>query len=108
MSKTQIIVAIILVDFLAFTGWTIYSEGVVAALGFVTEHLWNTQIAIDLVLSCGFVILWMAHDCKRRGVNPWPWVAVTVVTGSLGWLTYLLTRPADLPLFGGVQAKTGS
>ena len=34
----------------------------------------------------------MVGDAKQRGVNPWPFVLVTLVAGSFGPLSYLLLR----------------
>ncbi len=101
MSKMQMILALVLVDFAAFTGWTIYNEGIVDAFAFLGEHLWTMQVGIDLVLAITFITVWMWRDARKRGVNPIPWVLLTVVTGSLGWLTYLVARPGEEKVFGG-------
>lgn len=31
-------------------------------------------------------------DARQRGLNPWPYVFITVVAGSFGPLAYLLRR----------------
>ena len=91
--------AAVFVAFFAFSAWTVQQEGLAAVLGLVLAHYWTSQIALDLVLSAGFVMAWIYHDAPRVGRNPWPWLAATVVCGSLAWMVYLLLRPAGTPLF---------
>jgi len=47
------------------------------------------------------VMVWMWRDARRRGRNPWPWIAAALLLGSFGPLAYLLvhakapTAPSD-------------
>ena len=50
------------------------------------------QVLADLVIALTLVSVWMWHDAKAAGRNPWPWIAATLVVGSLSPLLYLLTR----------------
>jgi hypothetical protein len=36
----------------------------------------------------------MWHDAKTTGRKVWPWIALTLATGSFGPLIYLVTRPS--------------
>lgn len=47
---------------------------------------------MDLVIALGLVLVWLVQDARAQGRNPWPWVAITLATGSFGPLLYLLTR----------------
>jgi len=46
------------------------------------------DLAILAILSC----VWMVGDARERGVNPWPFVGITLVAGSFGPLIYLVVR----------------
>jgi hypothetical protein len=54
---------------------------------------WGTrQVLADLVLMGLLCCGWMVPDAKGRGINPWPFVLVTLVGGSFGPLFYLVRR----------------
>ena len=50
------------------------------------------QVLADLVIALSLFIVWLWHDAKATGRNPWPWIVLTLVAGSFGPLVYLL-RP---------------
>ena len=63
--------------------------------GIIAPHFQSVgggQVLADLVIALTLVMVWMWHDAKAAGRNPWPWIAATLVVGSLSPLLYLLTR----------------
>ena len=63
--------------------------------GIIAPHFRSTgagQVFADLIISLILAMIWMAHDAKRLGRNPWPWIALTLAAGSFGPLVYLLMR----------------
>ncbi|MGE0860267.1 MAG: DUF2834 domain-containing protein [Gammaproteobacteria bacterium] len=50
------------------------------------------QLLADLVIACSLAALWIHDDARRRGLNPWPFMLMTLVAGSFGPLCYLLAR----------------
>jgi hypothetical protein len=50
---------------------------------------WGTVATVDLVLALLIGITWTWRDANRRGISPAPFVALTILTGSLGLLLYL-------------------
>lgn len=93
MSKKQMLLLVILADFAIFTGWVIWTAGLQVGFEQAFASPWSTQVSVDLGLAIGAILFWMHRDARDRGVNPWPWLVLTVLSGSLGWLTYLVARP---------------
>lgn len=56
------------------------------------NHLAGQQVTADLVISLSLVVVWMWRDAQATGRNIWPWIVATLILGSFGPLTYLLTR----------------
>jgi hypothetical protein len=82
----------VFVPFTAFSTWVIAQDGY---LGFVPPALdgrWGTQVFLDLCISLTLATLWLVPDAKRRGINPWPFVASLLPLGSIGALAYLVWR----------------
>jgi hypothetical protein len=67
----------------------------VGILGIFRPHFqaWGpAQVFADLVILAGLACFWMARDARERGLNPWPFVILTVLAGSFGPLLYLIFR----------------
>ncbi len=63
--------------------------------GIIAPHFKNFgagQVLADLVIAITLAMVWMWHDAKATGRNVWPWIGLTLATGSFGPLIYLLTR----------------
>ena len=63
--------------------------------GIIEPHFksWGAaQVFVDLVIVCLLAVIWMVKDAPSRGMNPWPFVALTFVAGSFGPLAYLIVR----------------
>jgi hypothetical protein len=67
----------------------------VGYFGIIAPHFqtWGGgQVFADLVILAVLAVLWMAKDARERGLNAWPFIALTVVAGSFGPLLYLIVR----------------
>lgn len=67
----------------------------VGYFGIIEPHFrsWGAaQVFVDLVIIAVLAVVWMIGDARGRGMNPWPFVALTLVAGSFGPLTYLIVR----------------
>lgn len=79
------------IGFTAFTGYILLEYG----MGWVNVALSNpvsTLITVDLCIALSMVMAWIYSDAKARNVSPWPYLALTLFTGSVGTLLYLLVR----------------
>lgn len=57
-------------------------------------NAWHLVAGVDLLIALGLVLTWLWRDAREHGRSPLPYVLVTMLTGSLGPLLYLLRRPS--------------
>ncbi len=65
--------------------------------GFITLSMredWAAQMLVDLAIALAIALGWLVGDARRRGVAAWPFVVITLFTGSIGPLLYLSLRVA--------------
>ena len=92
MSARLVLLLVVLAAFSVLTAKALIDVGYV---GIITSHFENfggMQVIADLVIACLLACVWMVADGRTSGVNPWPFVAVTLVAGSFGPLLYLVVR----------------
>lgn len=80
-----------LVALLAFGTLSAWAVAAVGYFGILEYHLKNPggiQVLVDLVLACTISMAMIVADARRRGSNPWPYVALTLPLGSIGLLAY--------------------
>lgn len=87
--------ALTLVAFTAFTGYTLSVAAHHSLLGFLADHArggWSLQVFLDLcVVAASFWVIGVP-DARARGIRPWPYVALTPLLGSIAILGYLVHR----------------
>ncbi|MDO8420659.1 MAG: DUF2834 domain-containing protein [Parvibaculum sp.] len=79
----------------------------VGFIGIFELHLasWaGMQVITDLVIVCGLAMIWMVSDSRTSGVPAWPFVILTLVSGSFGPLFYLVARELKAPAGRAVSA----
>jgi hypothetical protein len=56
------------------------------------RHLgpWGLLASLELLIALVIGVNWMWLDAKAKGVAPLPYAALTMMTGSLGLLLYLV------------------
>ncbi len=94
MNTRQIVFAALLVPFLSLTAYVLATAGLV---GFYQEMLRSasTELAgLDLSISLGLILFWMARDARDTGTPLVPYVGVTLLIGVAGPLLYLIHREA--------------
>ena len=91
MKLKQILLALVLIDFTAFTGYVLYEFG----LGWIEVALSNTVstlLFVDLCIALTMVMVWMVGDAREKGITVWPYIVATLFAGSVGTLAYLIRR----------------
>ena len=89
--KRRTIAIALLVPFVALTAYALAEVGYVGILDYHRHSPAGWQVFTDLVVALVLVLLWLVPEARARGRNPWPWVALTIVAGSIGPLLYLAT-----------------
>ena len=84
---------LIFVTLLAFTALTVLAminDGLAGIFRSIFSSWGSVQIFADLVITLVLVIIWMWHDAKAAGRNPWGWIVATHAIGVFSPLVYLL------------------
>lgn len=74
---------------LAFLAWSLAAIAVEGPTGFWPEHtrnMWGNQIWFDLLLGVGTAWALLLPRARAAGMEPWPWLALTLASGSIGLL----------------------
>lgn len=93
MNWKKLVTLFALVDFSALTAVALWREGLAAMVELATGTWMGRTLAVDLCIALSLVGAWLYRDATRRGVSPWPYLALTAATGSVGPLLYLALRP---------------
>jgi hypothetical protein len=94
MTQRQILYAALLLPFLALTTYVLESAGFAGFYRAVFASPSTVLAGVDLTLSLGLILAWMASDARTTR-TPWlPYAAVTLALGVAGPLLYLIHREA--------------
>lgn len=94
MNRRALAIAILI----PFMVLTVYAVSQVGYFGIVEYHFHSPagwQVITDLVIALILVLTWLIPEAKRNGQNPWPWVLLTLFTGSIGPLLYMVFAKTD-------------
>lgn len=93
MSRRSIAILII-IPFALLSVYAVYKVGYIGIFDYHWHSPAGWQVFVDLVIACVLLLLWLIPEAKARGINPWPFVFITVFLGSFGPLAYLLMHGA--------------
>ena len=98
MTRTiGILALLVLLPFAAFSTWVIAGHGYTGFLTLAAREPWALQMLLDVVLACLIYSVWLVPDARRHGIRAWPYLALTLVAGSIGGLAYLVHRALVAP-----------
>lgn len=90
MNTKQIVLSAVLVDYLAFTGWAVYSAGSTGIVETVTSPA-GLQMTAELLLFFGTAAVFVYRDAKERGRAAGAWAGAIMCTGIVSVLLYLIS-----------------
>jgi hypothetical protein len=89
----KVIVGVVFVLFAALNLYALSTASMQDLVSVVTQgNTWHTVFKVDLVIALGVILAWLWRDARARGSSPLPYVLITMFTGSIGPLLYLLRR----------------
>ena len=91
----KIILATTLIAFLTLTAAAAWQFGYLGIFVYQFQNLAGIQVLVDLVIALTLFLVWMWRDAKASARNPWPWLILTLSTGSIGALIYVLIYKSD-------------
>jgi Protein of unknown function DUF2834 len=100
MNPKQIVLSLVLMDFLGLTGYAAYHYGFAGFYQAILANAATVTIFCDLVIALSMVLTWIVRDARRRGVSPLLYVVLTLALGSVGPLIYLIGRRETEPAVG--------
>jgi hypothetical protein len=86
----RIVLTLTLIVFLMLTAIAVWQHGYIGIFVLQLQSWAGVQVLVDLVIALGIFLVWMWNDAKAGGRNPWPWLILTLATGSIGALIYLM------------------
>ena len=87
------IVALVLLLFVGINLYALTMSGWDGLLAFIeAANGWTILAVTDLCIALGLASAWMVKDARARGRSAMPYLLLTVTTGSIGPLVYLLNR----------------
>jgi len=84
--------ALVLAGFGAFSTWVVATQGYFGFIRLADHEPWALQMLIDLAIACAFALTWLVRDARKRGIASWPFVAATLLLGTIGVLAYCVRR----------------
>lgn len=82
--------------YLGFMALSAYATWQVGYFGIFEAALGNGpggwQVFYDLGVACCVASLYIARDCRERGVSAWPWLITVPLMGSIPLITWVLVR----------------
>jgi hypothetical protein len=89
MNNQRVLAIALLLPFLALTAYAVLDVGVLGIFDYHRHSSAGWQVFVDLVIALLLLLTFLVPDARRKGVNPWPWVIGTLLTGSIAPLIYL-------------------
>jgi hypothetical protein len=92
MSARLLLLVVVIGLFGVLTAFALADVGYFGILEPHFQSWGGGQVFADLAILAILGCTWMIADARSSGLNPWPFVFLTLVGGSFGPLSYLVVR----------------
>jgi len=75
--------------FLAFSAYTIASEGLLPVWHNHTQNFWGNQVWFDLLIGLAISWVLILPRADRVGLRRWPWLVAVMATANIAMLAML-------------------
>ena len=93
MNRRTLAIAL-LIPFSLLSLYAVYQVGYIGIFDYHRHSPAGWQVFFDLVIACVLILTWLIPEAQRDGRNPWPYVVLTLLLGSIGPLLYLSISPS--------------
>jgi hypothetical protein len=97
-TAARIGIGLVLLAFADLNAYVVWQYGYVGFLQLVMANAATVAAFVDLTIALLLVTVWMWRDARRRGINLFPYMALTAVAGSIGPLLYLVVHGREARL----------
>jgi hypothetical protein len=87
----KLVATLVLIPFTVLSIAALWQVGYLALFTQQFTNFGTQQVLADLFIAVGICMVWMWRDAQQTGRNPWPWIALSLVSGSFGPLLYIIT-----------------
>jgi hypothetical protein len=94
MDSRRTLAIVLLVPFTLLTAYAVAEVGFIGIFAYALASPPGWQLFFDLAIALVLVLVWLVADARKARRNPWPWVVLTLLTGSIGPLLYLAISPS--------------
>ena len=97
-TAARLAIGLVLFAFADLNAYVVWQYGYGGFLQLVTANAATVAVFVDLTIALLMVCAWMWRDARRRGIRFAPYMALTLVLGSMGPLLYLVVHGREAQL----------
>lgn len=86
---------ILLLPFVAFSLYAVWQMGIVGFFDYLFSNPAGWQVWVDLVIALSIILTFIYQDAAKQGRRFYPWLLLTLMTGSISPMLYFATRKKD-------------
>ncbi|MGO4892856.1 hypothetical protein [Flavobacterium sp. W21_SRS_FM6] len=90
MNTPSRIALLVLIPFVLLSFYAVFEVGYWGIIAPLLNDSAGWQVLADLIIALVLVLIWLIKDAKLAKRNPWPWILLTLLLGSIGPMLYIV------------------